>query len=76
MRELCKLVIIISSMVLMSAQMNGQIGIGANMFTPENSALLELLSTNSGLLLPRLTTAKRNAISNPALSLIICNLST
>jgi len=77
MRELCKLVIIISSMVLMSAQMNGQnVGIGANTFTPDNSALLELQSTNSGLLLPRMTTAQRNAISNPAQSLIIYNLTT
>ena len=77
MRELCKLVIIISSMVIMSAQMNGQnVGIGANMFTPDNSALLELQSTNSGLLLPRMTTAQRDAISNPAQSLIIYNLTT
>jgi len=77
MRKLCKLVIIISSMVLMSVQMYGQnVGIGANTFTPDNSALLELQSTNSGLLLPRMTTAQRNAISNPAQSLIIYNLTT
>jgi uncharacterized protein (TIGR02145 family) len=61
-------------MVLMSAQMNGQnVGIGANTFTPDNSALLELQSTNSGLLLPRMTTAQRDAISNPAQSLLIFN---
>jgi len=77
MRELCKLVIIISSMVLMSAQMNGQnVGIGANTFTPDNSALLELQSTNSGLLLPRMTTAQRDAISYPAQSLLIFNTTT
>ena len=77
MIKLKELVIIISSMVLMSAQMNGQnVGIGANTFTPDNSALLELQSTNSGLLLPRMTTAQRNAISNPAQSLIIYNLTT
>ena len=74
MRKLCKLVIIISSMVLMSVQMYGQnVGIGANTFTPDNSALLELQSTNSGLLLPRMTTAQRDAISNPAQSLLIFN---
>jgi len=76
MIKLKELVIIISSMVIMSAQMNGQVGIGANTFTPDNSALLELQSTNSGLLLPRMTTAQRNAISNPAQSLIIYNLTT
>ena len=74
MRKIRFLVIIISSMVIMSAQMNGQnVGIGANTFTPDNSALLELQSTNSGLLLPRMTTAQRDAISNPAQSLLIFN---
>ena len=72
MRKLCKLVIIISSMVLMSVQMYGQnVGIGANTFTPDNSALLELQSTNSGLLLPRMTKSQRDSISSPATSLII-----
>lgn len=77
MIKLKELVIIISSMVIMSAQMNGQnVEIGANTFTPDNSALLELQSTNSGLLLPRMTTAQRNAISNPAQSLLIFNTTT
>jgi len=77
MIKLKELVIIISSMVLMSAQMNGQnVGIGANTFTPDNSALLELQSTNRGLLLPRMTTAQRDAISNPAQSLLIFNTTT
>jgi len=77
MIKLKELVIIISSMVIMSAQMNGQnVGIGANTFTPDNSALLELQSTNSGLLLPRMITAQRNAISNPAQSLLIFNTTT
>ena len=77
MIKLKELVIIISSMVLISAQMYGQnVGIGANTFTPDNSALLELQSTNSGLLLPRMTTAQRDAISNPAQSLLIFNTTT
>ena len=77
MIKLKELVIIISSMVIMSAQMNGQnVGIGANTFTPDSSALLELQSTNSGLLLPRMTTAQRDAISNPAQSLLIFNTTT
>ncbi len=77
MRKLINLVLIISSMVIMSAQMNGQnVGIGANTFTPDNSALLELKSTSAGLLIPRMTTAQRNAIANPAQSLLIYNLTT
>ena len=77
MRELCKLVIIISSMLLMSAQMDGQnVGIGANTFTPDNSALLELQSTNSGLLIPRValtSTTDGTTIPSPAHSLIVYN---
>jgi hypothetical protein len=37
----------------------------------DNSALLNLSSTNSGLLLPRMTKAQRDAISSPATSLLI-----
>jgi hypothetical protein len=72
MKKSFKLVIIVSSMVLMSMPIYGQnVGIGANTFTPDNSALLELQSTNSGLLLPRMTKSQRDAISSPATSLII-----
>jgi len=77
MIKLKELVIIISSMVIMSAQMNGQnVGIGANTFTTDNSALLELQSTNSGLLLPRMTTAQRDAITNTATVTVTVNTFT
>ncbi len=46
-----------------------KVGIGTS--TPDNSALLELKSTNSGLLPPRMTFAQRNSISNPAQGLMI-----
>ena len=76
MIKIKELVIIISSMVIMSAQMNGQnVGIGANTFTPDNSALVEMRGTK-GLLIPRMTTAQRDAISNPAQSLLIFNTTT
>ncbi len=45
------------------------IGIGTN--TPHASAALDVTSTNSGLLPPRMTFAQRNAIANPAQGLII-----
>ncbi len=50
------------------------VGIGTS--TPHNSALLELRSTQRGLLIPRMTTAERNAIPNPALSVLIFNTTT
>ncbi len=48
------------------------VGIGTT--NPAPSALLELHDTSRGLLIPRLTTQQRNAIQNPAHSLIIFNL--
>jgi hypothetical protein len=41
---------------------------------PHNSAALDIRDfTNKGILIPRLTTAQRNAIPNPANSLLIFN---
>jgi hypothetical protein len=45
------------------------VGIGTN--TPNESAQLDVTSTNSGFLPPRMTCAQRNAIVNPAAGLII-----
>ena len=55
---------------------SGNVGIGTS--TPDPSALLDLDASgaNRGLLIPRLTTAQRNAIVNPALSLFIFNTTT
>jgi uncharacterized protein (TIGR02145 family) len=49
-----------------------QVGIGTD--TPDASAIMELQSTEKGFLPPRLSTAQRDAISNPAEGLIIYNL--
>ena len=76
MRNLRNLVLIISSMLISVQLYTQNVGIGANTFTPDNSALLELKSTSAGLLIPRMTTAERDAISSPAQSLMIYNLTT
>jgi hypothetical protein len=47
------------------------VGIGTT--TPDNSALLELFSTSRGFLVPRMTTAQRDAIASPATGLLIYN---
>src|SRR5678816_3240921 len=49
-----------------------RVGIGTT--TPHSSALLELKSTNRGVLIPRMTTAQRDAIVSPAEGLMILNL--
>lgn len=51
-----------------------QVGIGT--VTPDNSAQLDVSSSSKGFLPPRMTTAERNAITNPAAGLMIFNTST
>ncbi|AZA83975.1 hypothetical protein C1637_15905 [Chryseobacterium lactis] len=58
-----------TAFLLVSAFSYAQVGI--NTPTPDGSAALDIYSQNKGMLVPRLTTAKRDAIPNPATSLII-----
>lgn len=48
-----------------------QVGIGTT--NPNSSSILDITSSTQGLLVPRLTTTERNAISTPANGLIIYN---
>ncbi|MGQ9820061.1 MAG: hypothetical protein ACUVQ1_09110, partial [Candidatus Kapaibacteriales bacterium] len=59
----------LAGMPLFSQTQN--VGIGTT--TPDNSAILDLVATDRGFLIPRLTTAQRNAISSPAVGLLIYN---
>lgn len=52
-----------------AAGINGQIGI--NTSTPHASAALDITSTTTGVLFPRMTTAQRTAISSPAAGLVV-----
>jgi hypothetical protein len=45
--------------------------VGIGTATPHSSALLEVNSTNKGLLMPRMTTAQRTTITSPAKGLMI-----
>ncbi len=50
-----------------------QDNVGIGTLSPDASAILDLTSTTKGLLLPRMTTTQRDAISSPATGLIIYN---
>ncbi|MCW9036739.1 hypothetical protein [Altibacter sp.] len=54
---------------VMITQTTAQIGMGTT--TPNPSSMLDISSSNSGLLVPRMTTAQRTAISTPANSLLV-----
>lgn len=51
------------------AQTNLNVGIGT--LTPDSTAILELLSTNKGMLAPRVTEAQKVAIASPATGLLV-----
>lgn len=49
-------------------------GVGIGTSNPNSSALVDITSTDKGFLVPRMTTAQRDAISNKAEGLMIYNL--
>jgi Chaperone of endosialidase len=53
-----------------------QVGINTDGSAPDNSAMLDIKSTAKGVLIPRLTTAQRTAISSPAKGLLVYDSTT
>lgn len=52
------------------------VGVNATGAAPDGSAILDISSTDSGVLIPRLTTVQRDAIISPAHGLTVYNLDT
>ena len=52
-------------------QLRAQVGVNKSDSNPDFSAILELSSTEMGMLLPRMTSAERTLINNPAQGLIV-----
>ncbi len=65
-------VALMSQSLLVRAQ--GNVGIGTD--KPDTSAILDIVSTNKGLLIPRVTQTQRDQIILPAHSLLIFNTTT
>ncbi|CAN1501660.1 Ice-binding protein [Flavobacteriaceae bacterium] len=63
--------IILASLFVISGMASAQIGIGIS--TPAASSVLDLSSSSKGLLVPRMTSIDRDAISQPAKGLLIYN---
>jgi len=60
--------------LLNASSQTGSIGIGTS--NPNGSAALEIQSTTKGLLIPRMSTIQRNAITSPATGLLVFDNTT
>ncbi|MEM6298423.1 MAG: hypothetical protein AAF740_07020 [Bacteroidota bacterium] len=53
-----------------------QVGINSDNSDPDNSAMLDVSSTEKGVLIPRMTTSERDAITSPATGLLVYDTET
>jgi len=78
--KILKSIIIIVSVMMINVYVVAQnVGIGPNVFTPDNSAGVEMQFTNKGLLIPRValtSTTDGTTIPSPATSLMVYNTNT
>ena len=58
-------------MLLSNSLLFSQVAVNTDGSAPDNSAMLDVKSTSKGLLVPSMTLAQRDAISNPANGLLI-----
>jgi hypothetical protein len=59
------------ALLCIALQLNAQVAVNTDLSAPDNSAMLDVKSTSKGMLVPRMTAAQRDAISNPANGLLI-----
>ena len=61
----------ISALFMVVVTFSQGVAISATTAIPDGSAMLDVQSNNKGILVPRMTTAQRNAITSPATGLLI-----
>src|ERR1051326_6565382 len=71
-RKICIAFAFTASLFAGNLMAQDNVGIGTN--TPNADAILEMLSTSKGLLIPRMTTAQRLAIVAPPQSLLVYDI--
>ena len=62
--------------LLFAAGVQAQVAINQDNSTPDPSAMLDVKSSDKGVLVPRMTTAQRTAIANPATGLLVFDTDT
>ncbi len=68
--------ILTTVLVLLSLGLFAQVGVNTDGSSPDGSAMLDVKSTTSGMLVPRMTTGQRISISSPATGLLVFDEST
>lgn len=66
----------ISLIALMSLESTAQVAINTNGAVADETAILDVKSTTQGLLIPRMSTANRIGITNPANGLFVFDTDT
>lgn len=69
-----KVLLLVCLLALVTGIQSQSVGIGTS--TPSSAAQLDVSSTSKGILVPRMTTAQRNAIAGPVNGLTIYNTTT
>ena len=59
------------AIILISLNVLGQSNVGIGTAAPDPTSILDLTSNSQGFLAPRLTTAQRTGITNPAPGLLV-----
>ena len=76
MKNIFKIILILAFLIPNSKFLIGQVGINDNNASPDASAMLDVKSTTKGMLIPRMTTTQRDAITSPATGLMVYNTTT
>jgi hypothetical protein len=68
--------LLVLGLIFILADMQAQIAINTNAAAPNASAMLDISSTNKGMLIPRMSSAQRTAIVSPANGLMVYDTDT
>lgn len=78
MRTINKIVLsaLFMAFLLVNTATFAQVAIGTGAVTPDNSSMLDVQASDKGVLVPRMTTAQREAIDLPAVGLLVYDTTT